>query len=116
VIWDQIQYLLLFGVLHSLSLSVVTEYAKKVWSVPDILQRWMPLMLAFPVTFSLLPVALRTVDLDLALTSYESVAICTTGSILAASGSKFAYDVARLLRDDIIGAIRAKIKSYGGGK
>jgi len=116
ITWDQIQLLAFLGACHSASLALVTEYAKRVHKIGSRAQRWLPFFLAFPSTFLGLPLAMRMVALDVGATQIESIGICAFGAICAASGSKVAYDVARLLKNDIIAALQAKVRLLGGAK
>ena len=111
---EQLQHLILYGAIHALSLSLVTEYFKKIFKIGDMAQRWLPLLMAFPSTLVFLPIALKAVGVTMELTIRESIGAWISASVLAASTSKIVYDVARLVKNDVIKAIQNRIKNMGG--
>lgn len=114
--WDQLQYLAFYGMLHSGSITVITEYLKQVFKISDIWQRWVPLFISLPTTFIFLPMAFRSVGAALTFEVHEVVGTCLFFSVLAVGGSTFIYNVGRLLKTDFINALRLRMASFIGVK
>ena len=111
--YNQIKYLVLIGIMHSLIIVVLTEWIKGF--IPDyrLTQRLFPLLWSITVTFISLPSIVDIIGIKIPPTdSYVVVIGLLLAGITGAGGAFAIYNLWDLMRVELLNALKKKVDSW----
>lgn len=113
-LYDQIRNLLMLGALHAASTVIITEYLKNAWSLGGLGARLFPILWSVTVTLIAFPHLLTLVGLEPPVMHWTVyLAALLLVGVFGAAASFFMYNVYKMIKEDLLSAIKTKIKSWG---
>lgn len=113
-LYTQIKYLLGIGTIHAGVTVVLTEYLKNAWRLGGLGARLFPILWSVTVTLLAFPHSLTLVGLEPPVMHWAAY-LCglLLLGVTGAAVSFFLYNVYKILRENLLDAIKTKIKKWG---